>query len=361
MQVKRVFFLRSQNAQLRLPILLLLLAATSIPQDGLAAWNTYEGTIGEQARGVLGFDPSSSERSGTLRYARSGTDQLTLRLEAVGVGTLRLEESWFDKKSGQAQSTGHFDGHFQDDENHFVGLYHSKDGKRTLPFDFHLIARERALISADQKVKISMPILVDPTWASLNPILESIAQNELEERTHHIEASKVELKRNGLNDPEYLKALFSEKTCSLALQTDQVVSLECMDSEFLGGAHPNTQFQTRNFRLDAQGKPLELSLAEVLELNASNRKQLSGWLIQDLRKQKAAFVLNGDIKQFDKELSDNSLTILWLSQGMGVLFSPYAVGPYVEGDYRVFIPYQKLKPLLRPDAILPPPTSHHHE
>lgn len=361
MRVKRVFFLMSLKAQMRLPILLLVLAATSIPQEALAAWNTYEGTIGEHARGVLSFDPSSSERSGMLRYARSGTDQLALHLEAMGVGTLRLEESWFDKKSGQAQSTGHFDGHFQDDENHFVGLYHSKDGKQTLPFDFRLIAHERALISADQKVKISIPILVDPRWASLNPILESIAQSELEERTRHIEESRVELKRNGLDDAEYLKALFSEKTCSLALQTDQVVSVECLDSEFLGGAHPNTQFQTRNFRLDAQRKPIELSLGEVLELNASNRKQLSSWLIKDLRKQKAAFVLNGEIKQFDKELSNNSLTVLWLSEGMGVLFSPYAVGPYVEGDYRVFIPYQKLKPLLRPDGVLPPPTSHHHE
>ncbi len=343
----------------RIVRILVLLAAICGSDEVLSARNTYEGIIGEHTTSLLSFDPTSAATTGTLRYARSGTDQLMLQLEAIGVGTLRLNESWFNPKTGKTQPTGYFDGHFQDDESRFVGLYHSKDGKRTLPFDFHLIARERSLISADQKVKVAVPILIAPQWASLNSILESMAQNELLERTHHIEASSTELKQNGLDDPEYLKALFSEKTCTLALETEQMVSMECLDSEFLGGAHPNTQFQTRNFKLDAQGKPKELSLGEVLDLSTPNRQQLSTWIIQDLRKQKAGFVLDGEIKQFDKELKDNSLTVLWLKEGMGVIFSPYAVGPYVEGEYRVYIPYPKLKPLIRPDANLPPPSPNH--
>ena len=343
----------------RLVCILFLLAGVCESKEALAARNTYEGVIGAHTTSILSFDPTSAATTGTLRYARSGTDELTLQLEAIGVGTLRLNESWFNPKTGKTQSTGYFDGHFQDDESRFIGLYHSKDGKRTLPFDFHLIARERSMISADQKVKVAVPILIAPQWAPLNAILESMAQNEILERTHHIEASIKELKQNGLDDPEYLKALFSEKTCTLALETEQLVSMECLDFEFLGGAHPNTQFQTRNFTLDAQGKPKELSLGEVLDLNAPNRQQLSTWIIQDLRKQKAGFVLDGEIKQFDKELQDNSLTVLWLKEGMGVIFSPYSVGPYVEGEYRVFIPYKRLKPLVRPDANLPPESPNH--
>jgi hypothetical protein len=44
-------------------------------------------------------------------------------------------------------------------------------------------------------------------------------------------------------------------------------------------------------------------------------------------------------------------TVSGKSSGLTFHYPPYAVGPYVEGQYVAFVPWETLKPYLTPDGI----------
>jgi hypothetical protein len=115
--------------------------------------------------------------------------------------------------------------------------------------------------------------------------------------------------------------------------------------EDTGGAHPNTN--TASFNYDFNRNEA-LKLADLFAPKANYLKTISDYCTRELKKLKTAdFVEEGASAKLENFDSWN-LT----AAGIRFTFDPYQVGPYAAGEHEVVMPYQALKPILKPDGLL---------
>ena len=136
------------------------------------------------------------------------------------------------------------------------------------------------------------------------------------------------------------------QTCALpiSLATETLVSLKGEVTEFSGGAHGNTWFQTRNVWIGREGAQV-LALADLFLQESRWRMEVSRQVLAQLVETEAQWILAGEIVVADEELlQDWSLT----EAGIVFDFAPYAVSSYSAGSFQVRINYGDLKGLLDP-------------
>ena len=128
--------------------------------------------------------------------------------------------------------------------------------------------------------------------------------------------------------------------------SDRAVSFCQTVGEYTGGMHPNYEIIGRNF-VERDGEPHEIVLEE-LWIGSDWVKVVSDLCLDDLRRQGASSVVSNEITELNAtDLSCFALT----DTGMIFYFGPEAVGPYSDGSFDVFIPYEKLADHLRPDGL----------
>jgi Protein of unknown function (DUF3298)/Deacetylase PdaC len=148
----------------------------------------------------------------------------------------------------------------------------------------------------------------------------------------------------------------------VSLSTSNVFSLEFqLWSYYAGAAHPNTQTQTKNFRLHPA---LELELSDIFKESSNYLGVLSRYSITDLHKQKAQRWPEFDevIEQLKSQRDEQILSgaspkysnfehFSLTRNGIVIHFDTYSVGCHAEGKYEVFIPAYELKSVLREEII----------
>ncbi len=128
-----------------------------------------------------------------------------------------------------------------------------------------------------------------------------------------------------------------------------LVSLFQLRYEYTGGAHGMSSAIGRNFIL-AGGKAREFSLEELFLPGTDWIGALSSACLRELRRQHASWVMPETepafrVKSFDAKY----LTAFNVDRyGLMIHFDPYAVGPYAEGMFHVFVPWSELRALLDP-------------
>lgn len=117
---------------------------------------------------------------------------------------------------------------------------------------------------------------------------------------------------------------------------------------YTGGAHPNGHGESMLLEV-GEGTVRLLELTELFGPEAEWRAHLSGTVLASLAEQEAAAVLSGEITQ----LNEQDLATFTLGPaGLTFHFAPYAVGPYVQGSFRVTLAYEELMPLAAPGGAL---------
>lgn len=107
---------------------------------------------------------------------------------------------------------------------------------------------------------------------------------------------------------------------------------------YTGGAHPNTFFTSYLLELRPSGVT-QLAIQDLFRTESTWLKRLTPLILADLARQEAAWVTQGDVT----ELTHNDLSAFTLSaDGLTFYFSPYAMGPYVQGSFEVTLPYEAL-------------------
>lgn len=149
--------------------------------------------------------------------------------------------------------------------------------------------------------------------------------------------------------PKYLLEWNFNRSVDIIYQTHNVVSLRFNEHSFTGGAHPISNSYYDSFSLK-NGK--KLSLRDIFISNY--RKPLTSLAEQVFRKQKG---LSQDsslaaagywFKNNSYTLSDNyALT----HKGLLVYYNEYEIAPYYMGPTRIIIPFDKLKPLIKPEYL----------
>ncbi len=132
-------------------------------------------------------------------------------------------------------------------------------------------------------------------------------------------------------------------TTTYGVCNDRLVSgLRVMTSEF-GGAHPTAALKAYSFGL-VKGQPKRLILRDLLSIGVTPDTVVTELVLPALNLMKA--IRGGEAAQ---ELTASQInSILVTKSGITWVFGPYEVGPWVEGDYQVKIPWSRLKGYLNP-------------
>lgn len=170
-----------------------------------------------------------------------------------------------------------------------------------------------------------------------------------------------------------------DRTYDLRSAIERYVSVVRSDGTYEGGAHPNQTIDTilwdkttrrrvsirPLFNETADDGPTMMALANAAKLAVAAAKLAKGingygddavaadkmTPEQELRQDT---FINGGIKPTLLELGPVTLapsTEAGKSSGLTFHYSPYAVGPYVEGLYTVFVPWTAFKQFLSPQGV----------
>jgi hypothetical protein len=151
-----------------------------------------------------------------------------------------------------------------------------------------------------------------------------------------------------------------ERSYNLRSAIGPYISVLRQDYTFTGGAHPNRYTDTILWDRDAGKRMSVRPFFKETEDGGPTMTALAGLVraaLEQEKKRRGAPVANDptkddwlrSVKPWLLKLGPISLapsTERDKSSGLSLHFSPYMVGPYVEGDYVVFIPWTDLKPYL---------------
>lgn len=136
---------------------------------------------------------------------------------------------------------------------------------------------------------------------------------------------------------------------------DDLISVNLMEGNFTGGAHPNYSYFTITYDLKT-GK--ELKLSELFKPSANYLEAISAYAIKDLQSRKIPdsdenMGLAQDIfAEGATAKADNYQNWNLTKKGLMITFDPYQVGPYAAGSQTVIVPYANLKEIAKTDGAL---------
>ena len=138
---------------------------------------------------------------------------------------------------------------------------------------------------------------------------------------------------------------YDETTASCTL-TGQIVSVRLDNSSYTGGAHPNRYTESLLFDLEAG------QFTDPVQLADDPAAFLPG--TADLLLEKAE--AHPAYEFFWQDYTDliarwNEGTVLFNSEGMAVLYSPYEIAPYGMGDVELRLTWEELADLIGPGGL----------
>jgi len=190
-----------------------------------------------------------------------------------------------------------------------------------------------------------------------------LAANLLAEGKRWIEKNRAEAAAEFKSDPELFRegrAWTFERNYSQTSKIDgRYVSIVRIDYVYTGGTHPNTEINTLLWDLEAKKRISVRPFFKETTDNGPTMKALQAAAIDAVKAEKKAREVEDDgIWQRGIEpkllnvgaVSLAPSTVAGKSAGLDFHYSPYAVGPYAEGSYVVFVPWEAFKAYLSPQG-----------
>ena len=302
--------------------------------------------------GAIGFDlPVQMELSlegnsvrGSYYYDKSG---IPLSLS----GELDLKESTIRliEKDGKNKKTGVFEGKFTPIPEGIgaaiEGTWSKPDGKNKLPFQLSKVANY-------EFSKIKQGNFSEATWSypkllSENEVIQKISGKLYDRMKPQIEEYQKDAKEGFIEDLISSTWIFNYNY-TIEYYSESLLSFTGIVYSYTGGAHGNTYFVSSNYAINEKDSTL-LKLSDLFNKDSEYVKVLSDYIIKDLKKQKAGWVVNGEIKS----LKEDEIGPFAISPaGIRFAFAPYAVGSYAEGAYFVSLSYESLQSIIDPTGPL---------
>lgn len=185
----------------------------------------------------------------------------------------------------------------------------------------------------------SYPFFLNPALRDVNDTVQQSEWAALEQFFN--EAQQLALE-DGVRFPWHL-----ERTVTADYVAEDFVSLSVSEYSYSGGAHPNSFLSSYNFQLTSSETVL-LELADLFAPDSAYLELLNTYIVTDLRAQGASDAVNGNLVLTDSQLS----AFYANAEGLHFMFSPYAVGAYVEGAFFVTVPYPVLASVIHAQSPL---------
>ena len=321
-----------------------LLLPFAYAQDKDQSKYYFVGSIGYDLPIQMELSKEGNSIRGSYYYNKSGiplslTGEINLKESKI-----KLVES--DKKN---KKTGTFEGEFAPIPDgigaSIEGSWSSPDSKNKLPFRLAKVANYEFFKIKQgnfSEAKWSYPKLI-----SENEVIQKISSKLYDSMKPQIEEYQKDAKEGFMEDLITNTWLFNYDY-SIEYYSDSLVSFTGLVYSYTGGAHGNTYFVSSNYAINEKDSTL-LKLSDLFKNDSDYIKVISDLIIKDLKKQKAGWVVNGEIKSLkEDEIGPFALTPV----GIRFAFAPYAVGPYAEGAYFVSISYETLYSVINSDGPL---------
>lgn len=183
------------------------------------------------------------------------------------------------------------------------------------------------------------------TAANFNRLVKNLVTRETGEFRKNMMAQTAEdikfAKERGVNN-------YLEINYIVEFADDRLISISFMNSTYEGGAHPNSHSQTINFDLQT-GR--EIKLSDLFKPNSNYLKAISDYSIKALKKKTGEMSDDEWIATGAGAKAENFDS--WNIKRTGILinFDPYQVAAYAAGPQDVFIPFEILKNILKPEWV----------
>lgn len=225
------------------------------------------------------------------------------------------------------------------------GVYTLKDSLMKIPFQLTKVANyESFLIKQIDKVETSWSY---PKLISKNEVIQNISPKLSERMKPEIDEFQKNAKEAFLEDLISEGYQFSYNY-SIEYYSVELISFVGQVYSYTGGAHGNTYFVSSNYWIK-DGDTILLKLRDLFKKDSKYEKILSDYIINELRKKGAGWVVNGEIKTLK---TDEMGPFAISPRGIQFAFAPYAVGSYAEGAYFVTISFENLYNIINLDGPL---------
>ncbi len=134
----------------------------------------------------------------------------------------------------------------------------------------------------------------------------------------------------------------------VSINSATLVSGYSQEFNYSGGAHPNRFFRTINIG-NVNGTVKKLVLKDFVKEQEDLEEFGIENIVPELNRLKRAKGIDEIVYSVDEKLLDNFVIT---PAGITWIFSPYEVGAYVEGEYFVKVPWQKLMHELKPNSVV---------
>ncbi|HWK97723.1 MAG TPA: DUF3298 domain-containing protein [Pseudolabrys sp.] len=220
----------------------------------------------------------------------------------------------------------------------------------------------KPIIASENKV-IEASVVIDPALKAYPALYEKLLASGKREYDRARSEAAAEFK----STPDLFsdgRKFFYKRTDKLRSAIGPYISIVRSDDTFEGGAHPNHVIDTLLwdtqaarfinikpfFKEMADGGPTLTRLAQLIRVALAAEKKARDIEVGDPDKDQWLAGVKAKITDIGGiALAPSSEA--GKSSGFVIYFSPYAVGPYAEGEFVIFIPYTAFQPMLSATGV----------
>ena len=300
--------------------------------------NYFQGKLGETQSVSIDLTLSDSKITGILHHA-----YFSRPLEISG-SIDRRGEVIIEVLTANKTKLGTIQGRFGNYNNSFFGTWFNLEKNKFLLLKTERVAKYTILSTTDKFMEVvtSFPFFseVSSFEKSLNSMLEQTMT------LNHYDFV-LEGEDYGFEDFEFGKWT-QYYDISIKYFSRQLISLLGEVYSYTGGAHGNTGYKSLTFYY-RQKDFVPVTLSDLFLEDTNYTKQLSSYCIDELKKQEAGWVINGDLKSLDET---DLVTFTINEHAITFYFAPYHVGCYAEGTHIVHVPYSAIREIIDPAGPL---------
>lgn len=124
---------------------------------------------------------------------------------------------------------------------------------------------------------------------------------------------------------------------TVSISTEGLISLIVHSYDYSGGAHPNSFDDCLNYQ-NRVGRAYKLQFSDLLRKGNSTSDFVGEFILPEVNRQKIARQVE-TVDSIESKLMDH---FVLTPAGIAFLFNKYDVGPYVEGEYMVKLPWTEV-------------------
>jgi hypothetical protein len=192
-----------------------------------------------------------------------------------------------------------------------------------------------------------------------------LAADSLAEGRKWLDENAADAAGERKQDPQFFKDggwAFERKYAVRSIVADRYVSVLRSDYMDTHGAHPNSDVNTILWD-KAESKRISIrpffneTADNGATMTAMRKAVIAALKVEKKKRDSEATATEEWLKSIEPRLTKIGAVALapsteaGRSAGFVFYFSPYAVGPYAEGQYAAFVPWETLKPYLAPEGL----------